>query len=135
LNHQLITGLYIDNTLTTSCVTEGKSTLAESDIMYLTPSPTQCTRPVDTESSAYIISATVSIILIISVLIHIGLVIVCIRNMKSTSAHEIPSVTSPVPQYENVELMPATSSLPPPLSVDELQLESCAAYGVVLQRQ
>uniref|UniRef100_A0A1X7UH69 Ig-like domain-containing protein n=1 Tax=Amphimedon queenslandica TaxID=400682 RepID=A0A1X7UH69_AMPQE len=136
LDHQLITGLYIDNTLTTSCVTEGKSTLAESDTMYLTPSPTliQCTRPVDTESSAYIISVTVSIILIVSVLIHIGLVIVCVRNTKSTSAHEISSVTSPVPQYENVELMPATSSLPPPLSVDELQLESCAAYGVVSQR-
>ena len=43
LNHQLITGLSIDNTLTTSCATE-------SDIMFLTPSPTltQCTSNIDT---------------------------------------------------------------------------------------
>ena len=36
---------------------------------------------------------------------------------------EISALTSPVPQNENVELIPSTS-LPPPLSVDELQLES-----------
>ena len=43
---------------------------------------------------------------------------------------ETIAVTPPVPQYENVELI-APPPLPPPLSVDELQLESCAAYGVV----
>ena len=36
---------------------------------------------------------------------------------------EISTLTSPVSQYKNVELIPSTS-LPPPLSVDELQLES-----------
>ena len=36
---------------------------------------------------------------------------------------EISTLTSPVSQYKNVELIPSIS-LPPPLSVDELQLES-----------
>ena len=79
-----------------------------------------------------------------SVLVNIGLVIVCYRLKRNRSVRgkvlltrctiiciiETIAVTSPVPQYENVELI-TPPPLPPPLSVDELQLESCAAYGVV----
>ena len=36
------------------------------------------------------VGVTVSVMLIVSVLIHIGLVIVCVKNMKSKSVHGEP---------------------------------------------